>query len=118
MNTSTWLTCDADKPETIDRLIGMWDEAPVENVELTGMLLDVAQEQVLAFAPAQPDGADWGAAPPARFVLAQLQQTQNLWNAGRATPEVGPEGFSFTPRPLDKTIRTIIRPLDGKPDAF
>lgn len=116
MATSTWLACDT--PEAIDRLIGFWEDAPVENVELTGMLLDVAQEQVLSFAPAGPDDADWTTAPPPRFVLAQWQQAQNLWNAGRATPDVGPEGFSFTPRPLDKTIRTIIRPVDGKPDAF
>ncbi|WP_025159362.1 hypothetical protein [Leifsonia aquatica] len=116
MSTSSWLTCDTS--EATDRLLGLWPDAPVENLELTGMLLDVAQEQVLAFAPAAPDGADWTSAPPARFVLAQRQQAQNLWNAGRATPEVGPEEFSFTPRPLDKTIRTIIRPIDGKPDAF
>ena len=31
---------------------------------------------------------------------------------------VGAEGYSFTPRPLDKTIRTIIRPTSGTPDVF
>jgi hypothetical protein len=113
---TTWLTCDT--PEAVDRLMGLWENAPVENLELTGMLLDVAREQVIAFAPVAPDDADWENTPPARFVLAQLQQAENLWNAGRATPDVGPEGYSFTPRPLDKTIRTIIRPIDGKPDAF
>ncbi|WP_313539832.1 hypothetical protein [Leifsonia aquatica] len=113
---STWLTCDT--PEATDRLLGLWPDAPVENVELTSMLLDVAQEQVLTFAPTAPDGADWISAPPARFVLAQKMQASNLWDAGRATPDVGPEGFSFIPRPLDKTIRTTIRPIDGKPDAF
>jgi hypothetical protein len=116
MSTSTWLTCDT--AEAQERLTGLWEDAPIENLELTGMLLDVAQEQVLTFAPTPPEGADWTNTPPARLVLAQLQQAINLWNAGRATPEVGPEGFSFTPRPLDKTIRTIIRPQDGKPDAF
>lgn len=116
MATSTWLTCDT--PAEQERLTGLWEEAPIENLELTGFLLDVAQEQVIAFAPAPGDGDDWENAPRSRFVFAQLQQATNLWNAGRATPDVGPEGFSFTPRPLDKTIRTIIRPLDGKPDAF
>lgn len=113
---STWLT--SETPEAVDRLVGLWEDAPVENLELTEMLLDVARDQVLAFAPAAPAGSDWETEPPARFVLAQLQQAENLWNAGRATPDVGPEGYSFTPRPLDKTIRTIIRPVDGKPDAF
>ncbi|QDZ14765.1 hypothetical protein [Humibacter ginsenosidimutans] len=116
--TITWYTTEPQ--EQVERLEAAWPEAPVENLDLLAMILDVAQTQVLAFAPAPPDGEDWEAAPPARLVYAQLQQTINLWNAGSASPtgDVGPEGFSFTPRPLDKTIRTIIRPIDGKPDVL
>jgi hypothetical protein len=116
MATSTWYVTEPQ--DEVDRLSAAWEEAPVENLDQLALILDVAQEQVLAFAPAPPEGEDWNTAPPARLVYAQLQQAVNLWNAGRATPDVGPEGFSFTPRPLDKTIRTIIRPIDGKPDAF
>jgi hypothetical protein len=113
--TSTWYTTSPQSE--VERLEADWTEAPVENLDLLAMILDVAQTQVLAFAPAPPDGEDWNTAPPVRLVYAQLQQTINLWNAGTVTPtgDVGPESFSFTPRPLDKTIRTIIRPLDGKP---
>lgn len=57
---------------------------------------------------------------PDRFVLAQLMQARNLWNAGRTTGDgdVGPDGFVFRPMPLDKTIRLVIRPIDGKPHAL
>jgi hypothetical protein len=53
-------------------------------------------------------------------VYAQLEQAKNLWNAGRAQQDggVGSEGYSFTPRPLDKTIRSIIRPTSGVPRVF
>lgn len=59
--------------------------------------------------PAPGDGV------PSRWVYAQLQQARNLWNAGRTTGEgdVGPDGFVFRPYPLDKTIKQIIRPVDG-----
>lgn len=55
-----------------------------------------------------------------RYVLAQLQQTINLWNAGRVTQDgtLGDGGYVFTPRPLDKTIRGMIRPPIGRPRAF
>lgn len=61
-----------------------------------------------------------GDGTPSRYVLAQLQQAVNLWNAGRVTGtgEVGVEQFTFMPRPLDKTIRGIIRPIDGTPDVY
>lgn len=57
---------------------------------------------------------------PDRLVYAQLQQAQNLWNAGQANPngDIGPDSFTFTPRPLDKTIRSIIRPSTGAASVF
>lgn len=57
---------------------------------------------------------------PNSYVYAQLQQAKNLWNAGRAQADgdVGPEGYSFTPRPLDKTIRNILRPVEAVPYVF
>ncbi len=102
--------------EQTDRLLAAWTDAPIENVELCGTLLEVAQEQVLAYGPVLEDGAP----VPSRFVFAQLRQAENLWNAGRVSSggEAGVEQFSFTPRPLDKTIRGIIRPTDGKPHVL
>ena len=58
--------------------------------------------------------------PPVRFVLAQLQQARNLWDAGTANQDggIGPDEFRFVPRPLDKTIRSLIRPVSGGADVF
>ena len=81
----------------------------------------------IAAGPWAPFSAEWladpaGAVPtiPDNWVLAQLMQARNLWNAGRTTGdgEVGPDGFTFRPMPLDKTIRLVIRPIDGKPHAL
>lgn len=127
-----------------DRLLGAWRDAPIEDEESCGFLLETARVQVLAYAPenATLAGAvellltQFGVSdkladvlalldaepsdPPFNYVFAQLRQAQNLWNAGRVSAggEAGMEQFSFTPRPLDKTIRGIIRPTDGKPDVY
>lgn len=56
--------------------------------------------------------------PPQNYVYAQLKQAENLWNAGRVGSDggFGDDGaFNFTPRPLDKVIRHIIRPVEGGP---
>ena len=119
--TSTWYGAIGQTAQ--DRLLAAWPDAPIENEETLGFLLSVARDQVLAFAPAIPDAPETGTIAPQvldRYVYAQLQQAQNLWNAGRVAPtgDLGDGGFSFTPRPLDKTIRQIIRPVDGKPHAL
>lgn len=98
------------------RLLAAWPGAPVENEELCGTLLSTARDQVLAYAPADADEE----APDVRLVYAQLQQARNLWAAGRAdeSGDIGTEGYSFVPRPLDKTIRGIIRPVRGDISAL
>lgn len=117
---ATWYT--ATSSEEQQRIKGAWPDAPVQNTELLGMLLDVAREQVVAFAPAPapqpPEEPVPG--PPPRYVLAQLMQVRNLWNAGRVTGdgEVGGEGFTFRPYPLDNTIKAVIRPIDWKPHVL
>ncbi|WP_217584860.1 hypothetical protein [Microbacterium sp. GbtcB4] len=126
------------------RLLGAWADAPIEDSETCGFLLETSRIQVLAYAP---EPATLGSAiedalarfgvsqhldavlavldaeptdPPFNYVYAQLRQAQNLWNAGRVSGggDVGDGQFSYTPRPLDKTIRGIIRPEDGKPDVY
>lgn len=130
----------ASDPVAIDRIAAAWSDAPAENEELLAMLLDVARVQVLAFAEdAEPIdqvtnllevlGYDTTmildvttllggtpSEPPARYVYAQLQQAKNLFNAGRGTS--GPDGFEFSPRPLDKDIQRIIRPRSGVIDVL
>jgi hypothetical protein len=100
-------------PDEVSRLVGAWEDAPIENEETCALILETAQEQVLAFAPVLADGE----AIPNRWVYAQLKQAENLWNAGRVSSggDLGIEQYSFTPRPLDKTIKNIIRPQNGRP---
>lgn len=114
-------------PEQTTRLLGAWSDAPIENEELCSLILETAQEQVLEYAPAITeettvvDGyVTITQTIPNRYAYAQLKQAENLWNAGRASSggDVGVDGYSFTPRPLDKTIKSIIRPIDGKPDVY
>jgi hypothetical protein len=127
------------------RLLAAWKDAPTDNVELCGMLLDVARLQVVTYGTTGTELADVltvtltdaGYAPetiaavlvlldvdnpptPTNWVYAQLQQAKNLWNAGRAQGDgdVGPDGFVFQPRPLDKTIRGIILPPSGDIDVL
>lgn len=115
-----WYTVDA--VEAQERLGAAWEDAPLENLETCGMLLEVARGQVLDFAPDpadEDDAPDVLPDPPIiydRYVYAQLQQAKNLWNAGRVSSagDVGIDGFTFTPRPLDKVVRQIIRPTKGR----
>ncbi len=141
-----WFTFDPEDAAGMERLVLAWQDAPITNPEVCGFLLEVAQEQVIAFAP-DPRTAESSVAavlerfglghklvdvlavlelddpsidPPTRYVFAQLSQATNLWNAGRVASDgtVGAEPFSFTPRPLDKTIKAMIRPIDGKPHVL
>lgn len=117
-------------------------ELPVENEDLAEMLLDIAREQVLEYAAddepvvqvtdlLQNLGVgdatiaqvitllDFEASTPGvptRYVYAQLMQAKNLWLAGKG--EDGPEGFTFSPRPLSKDIQRVIRPTSGVASVF
>ena len=121
------------------RLHAAWSSAPIENVELLGFLVDTARLQVTDYAP-EIDTAPAALAdvllrfglidrleevltlldldeelPPFNLVYAQLQQIKNLWSAGSADEngDIGSEGYRYVPRPLDKTIKGIIRPAHG-----
>lgn len=128
----------ADSEEEADRLDDAWSDAPTDNPELCGFLMDTARLQVLAYAPDEEsadevtlllDTLGYPAETitaalallgeevpvvPSRYVFAQLQQAKNLYNAGRIVgDQVGAEGFSFVPRPLSREIQRIIRPKSG-----
>lgn len=120
---TAWFSIEDAEQQT--RLLTAWPDAPLIREEVLGMILDVAKVQVIAFAVGIPDDTlpehveivDDDGEPietPPRLVYAQLQQAINLWNAGRVSTDgdAGGDGYTFTPRPLDRTIRNIIRPLD------
>lgn len=108
---ATWYS--ASTPEEQQRLLAAWADAPISNAELCEYIVNTARLQVLEYAPAPVEGGPTD--PPFNYVLAQLQQARNLWNAGRVTGEgeVGADGFVFRPYPLDKTIKQMIRPIAG-----
>ena len=116
---SSWYrVTDPEKAVQAARLVAAWGDAPVINLEISEMILEIARDQVLAYAPAlDVDILDTDI--PNNYVYAQLKQAENLWTAGRVTSsgDVGMDSFSFTPRPLDKTIRTILRPVQGVPSV-
>lgn len=76
--------------------------------------------------PYAPFTAQWaadpktGEDPPARYALAQLNLTRDLWNAGRtdASGSTGAEGFFYKPLSLSKETMRIIRPVDGRPHVL
>ena len=108
-----------DTAEQGARLLGAWPDAPLINEETCEFLLEIARDQVIDFAPVPatiPEGSPVPD-PPARNVYAQLQQAKNLWEAGRVSSDgdLGEGGYTFQPRPLDKTIREIIRPINRRP---
>jgi len=117
---STWYSVVDD--EAVERLVGAWDDAPTVNLETCGFILDIARDQAWTYAPESTDDDSGETVPvpiddtvPSRLVFAQLQHAKNLYNAGRVNSagDTGMDGFVFTPRPLDKTIRGIIRPPRG-----
>lgn len=139
---SAWYT--AIDAEAQGRVLRGWPGAPIEDEETLAFVLDTAKLQVLTYAPepvtlvAQLEAilhqhglsARLGEVaellnidetdPPFNYVFAQLQQAKNLWAAGRADEngDIGTEGYSFVPRPLDKTIKNIIRPVGGNISAL
>ena len=116
----TWYS--AENGAAQDRLVKAWRDAPIENEEVCQFILDAAKDQVIAYAPALPVPVEGEPVPdpPSRYVYAQLQQAKNLLMAGSVARggEYGDGEFSYEPRPLDKAIKNLIRPIDGKPHVL
>src|SRR5690606_13295488 len=96
-----------------------WIDAPLDD-DVLEELLAVAEQQVIAYAPALPAPAEGGAlAAPVNYLRAQLQQARNLWNASKVDAGTGMsadgESFAIRPFPLDWMIRQTLRPRRGVP---
>lgn len=107
-DTTGWHTVDSARDEWT---VG---EATVDDRRLY-QLLELAREQVVAFAPA----LDEDAPVPASYKAGQLMQAQNLYNAGVVDPGTGTEGsgdtFALRPYPLDWMVQQVLRPKRGTP---
>jgi hypothetical protein len=98
---------------TVDGAREVWRDAPSDDARLA-QILDLAKQQVLAYAPTL--AAD--APVPANYREGQLMQSRNLWNAGRVDPSsggIGEEDFVIRPFPLDWMVKQVLRPASGKP---
>jgi len=99
---------------TLNSIREGWRDAPDSHHELHTLLM-VARRQVLDFAPAIPDESQ----PPVHYRLAQGMQARNLYISTRADPSgnVGDDGFTIRPFPMDWVVKGILRPKRGRPVA-
>lgn len=97
------------------------DSARVEWADAEGLsdislfrLLELARQQIIAYAPALADGV----AVPSNYKRGQLMQARNLLNAIRVDPAsggVGEDTFVLRPFPLDWTVKQVVRPERAVP---
>jgi hypothetical protein len=88
------------------------DGVQLSDVQLYN-LLSISRDQVEAYAPDEER-----AGVPRSFRQAQLLQARSLWNVSKSETgsAIGNDaGFVITIRPLDSTVRQLIRPISGIP---
>lgn len=100
---------DSDGWHTLDSVRAEWEDAQVIPDIRLHALLEVARQQVTAFAPALAAGAR----PPLNYREAQKLQARNIVNAGRATGD-GEGEFTLAPHPLDWHIEQMLRPKTAR----
>lgn len=104
----TWLTSDDPEIEDVLGHLG-WTDAPVESQRVLGLYLGAAKTACIAYAPALPEGAP----VPDEWVIAQVMQARNIYNAGGApTGEGDPSagGYGIATYPLDWHVQQLLRP--------
>jgi hypothetical protein len=91
----------------------IWANAGEMNPELLQHLLDVAQEQCEAYAPALGEGDP----VPARYKQAVIDQARDTWqNSERDGDALGYDGeFTIRVRPLADTVKALLRPPRAVP---
>ncbi|WP_263732561.1 hypothetical protein [Cellulomonas sp. SG140] len=98
---------------TDDLLIDLWPDAP--SAATTTDLLGAAQEQCEAYAP-----KPLPATIPARYRQACVMQARANWRASVAGSgdNLGSDAFTVTGRPMDKAVRSLLRPVKGTVKAI
>ena len=96
---------------TPDELTASWPDAPKDTARLE-RILDAAQEECEAYAPALADPA----VVPARYKEALLLQCQEVWGAAKRNGDVlGSEDYPIRVRPLADVVRQRLRPRSPRP---
>ncbi len=105
---------------TVESARDQWPDAPSDygddGDDTLTTLLAVAQDAVIAYAPAVADPLT---DIPDGYRHAQLMQARNVWNASKASAgggdiDGGQYGISAG-FPLDWQVRQLIRPKHGRP---
>lgn len=93
-------------------LADLGDDAPL-SAEARAILIDAAQAQVEAYAPALPAGT----LIPARYKLALLAQIRELARSRARDGDVlgYGDGYAVRVKPLDTTVKALLRPPTGTP---
>lgn len=88
----------------------IWPDAPVSDVTL-GSLLDDAEAQCRAYAPAWDENDD----VPAGYGRAVVLQARELWAAARREGDLlGGSDYAVRARPLTGAVKTLLRPKRGR----
>lgn len=105
---------------SIDEAREWWRDAPYDD-EFLQMLLDVAQEHVLAYGPDRiAENIAGTGVVPTNYRTAQFYETRELWNMSRrdaGTDQIGIAEFAVPTSEwlMKPSIKRIIRPPRGRP---
>ena len=104
---------------TVEEAREEWVDAPisdgVDEDALLTQLLAVAQDAVIAYAPAVEEALT---DIPVGYRHAQLMQARNVWNSGKVSTSGDFDGGTYglsAGFPLDWQVRQLIRPKTGRP---
>lgn len=105
---------DDDGWHTLSSARVQWVDAPRDPT--LWELLSISRDRVLTEGPALADDA----AIPDRYRLAQLMDAKALWQKNQSTSDddLNSGSFSVSIYPMDKTIRSVIRPASGFPRSL
>lgn len=101
---------------SVEQAREQWANAKDMAEGLLNALLDAAQEQAEAYAPALADGAP----VPARYTRAVILQAQDDWqNSERDGDVLGFDGeYAVRVRPLAANVKAMLRPPTGRPRLY
>lgn len=101
---------------TLDDARYLWADAPLDPIVLQE-LLNAANAQCAAYAPALVDANGNPVPPPINYKHAEIRQARALWAviSGNADNQVGPDGMTVPVFPLDWHVKQLLRPRRGVP---
>lgn len=115
-----WYTVESISTPRGDDTVAPWEGAEDIPAHLLNDLLNVARENVLAFAPPLHEDMAAVGKCPAAYRVAHLMQTRNLWNSVEVDSSGGFGGDDYTirPMPLDWIVKQVLRPKRAVPVAL